>query len=81
MSNIEARHDSALLRVSVDTLIADHGRWRVALAALVAAMQSQPRRQRRHYVPHMSNRLRADIGLPPADDPPTPIVMMLYHKP
>ncbi len=70
MSNIGIHHDSALLRISVDTLIAEHGRWRVALAALVAAIRSRRIRRRPESAQLLSNRLRADIGLPPVVDPP-----------
>lgn len=69
MSNIQAHHDSAILRVSVDTLIDQHGRWRVALAALAAAIRARKRRQPQG-TQWLDNRLRADIGLPPIVDPP-----------
>lgn len=69
MSNIHAHHDSAILRVSVDTLINEHGRWRVALAALAAAIRARKRRLPQS-VARLDNRLRADIGLPPVVDPP-----------
>jgi hypothetical protein len=68
MSNIQARHDSALLRVSVDMLIHEHGRVRVALAALAAALRK--RRREPQSAQLLDNRLRADIGLPPIVDPP-----------
>lgn len=70
MTNIQARHDSALLQVSVDTLIDQHGRWRVALTAIAAACRSKNQRRRVQGVHVLDNHLRADIGLEPLIEPP-----------
>lgn len=81
MSHVNMQVEGAILRISVDTLIAEHGRWRVIMTAIKAMVRVRRRVQTIH--PHdLPNSIRADIGLPVIVDPPRmPTVMSVYARP
>lgn len=68
---VDTHGDAAILRVSLDTLVAEHGRWRVVAATLKAMVRGHKRAQAIRGQ-DLSNWIRADIGLPAAADPPGP---------
>ncbi|WMT91441.1 hypothetical protein [Pelagibacterium sp. H642] len=81
MSHIQASNEHAVLRISVDTLIAEHGKWRVVLAAIKAMVRGKRRVQTIRPI-DLPNSIRRDIGLPTIVDPPSmPTVMMVYARP
>ncbi|WP_332718669.1 hypothetical protein [Pelagibacterium mangrovi] len=81
MSHIQISTEQAILRVSVDTLIAEHGKWRVVVAAIKAMVRGKRRVQTIRPL-DLPPSLRRDIGLPTVADPPSlPTVMMVYMRP
>ena len=70
MNHVQSRQDSLLLAVCVDTLAQEHGRWRVAWAALVAAVRGKNAAKPQSSL-CLPNAIRRDIGLPPIVDPPS----------
>ncbi|WP_417579967.1 hypothetical protein [Pelagibacterium sp.] len=81
MSHVNMQAEGAILRVSLDTLVAEHGKWRVVTAAVKAMVRGSNRVQTVHPQ-DLSNVIRADIGLPLIVDPPSmPTVMMVYARP
>lgn len=56
------------MRMSLDTLVADHGKWRVVIAALKALVRR--RRVQTIRPQDLPPVLRRDLGLPPVADPP-----------
>ncbi len=81
MSHIQISTEQAILRVSVDTLIAEHGKWRVVVAAIKAMVRGKRRVQTIRPL-DLPPSLRRDIGLPTVVDPPSlPTVMMVYMRP
>ncbi|SDG41193.1 hypothetical protein [Pelagibacterium luteolum] len=81
MSHVNASLEAAILRVSVDTLVAEHGKWRVVMAAIKTMVRG--RRQVQTIRPQdLPPSIRRDIGLPTVVDPPRmPTVMMVYARP
>lgn len=81
MSHVHNGAEAAILRVSVDTLIAEHGKWSVVIAALKAMV-----RGRRHVQTirptDLPPAIRRDIGLPTVVDPPPqmPTVLTVYAR-
>ncbi|GGA56569.1 hypothetical protein [Pelagibacterium lentulum] len=70
MTTRQIHSDSAILRVCVDTLVAEHGRWQVFKSAIVALVRSK-RRTTVVSSTDLPQWLRHDIGLPPIADPPS----------
>lgn len=81
MTNITLTTDRPILSVSVDTLVEEHGKWRVVLETLKMMMRSK-RRTQKVRVQDLPDWVRRDIGLPTVVDPPRmPTVMMVYARP
>lgn len=81
MTHVNSISDTAVLRISVDTLVAEHGKWRVVLAAIRAMVRGR-RRVQTVRSQDLPARIRADIGLPTVVDPPGgPTVMTVYMRP
>jgi hypothetical protein len=81
MSHVNMQVEGAILRISVDTLMAEHGKWRVIMAAIKAMVRGR-RRVQTIRPQDLPNSIRADIGLPTVVDPPRmPTVMMVYARP
>lgn len=81
MTHVNMIPDTAVLRISVDTLIAEHGKWRVVMTAIKAMVRGR-RRVQTIRPQDLPARMRADIGLPTVVDPPSlPTVMWVYFRP
>lgn len=81
MSHIQISTERAILRVSMDTLIAEHGKWRVVMSAIKAMVRSR-RKVQTIRPSDLPPALRRDIGLPTVVDPPRmPTVMSVYARP
>jgi hypothetical protein len=81
MSHIQISTEQAILRVSVDTLIAEHGKWRVVVAAIKAMVRGKRKVQTIRPI-DLPPSLRRDIGLPTVVDPPSmPTVLSVYMRP
>ncbi len=81
MSHIQISNEQAVLRVSVDTLVAEHGKWRVVLAAMKAMVRGRRRVQTIRPI-DLPPSLRRDLGLPTVVDPPSPpTVLTVYMRP
>lgn len=81
MSQVNMQVEGAILRISLDTLMAEHGKWRVIMAAIKAMVRSK-RRVQRIRPQDLPNSIRKDIGLPTIVDPPRmPTVMNVYFRP
>ncbi|RDE07993.1 hypothetical protein [Pelagibacterium lacus] len=69
-----------MLRVSVETLIAEHGKWSVVIMALRAMARSK-RQVQRVRSSDLPIAIRRDIGLPAIVDPPSrPMVLTVYSR-
>lgn len=81
MSNMTLTADRPVLSVTVDTLVEEHGKWRVVLETIKAMVRSK-RRTQTVRAEDLPDWVRRDIGLPTAVDPPRmPTVMMVYARP
>lgn len=81
MSHIQISTEQAILRISVDTLIAEHGKWRVVVAAIKAMVRGKRKVQTIRPL-DLPPSLRRDIGLPTVVDPPSmPTVLSVYMRP
>lgn len=81
MSHIQISAEQAILRISVDTLIAEHGKWRVVIAAIKAMVRGRRRVQTIRPI-DLPPAIRRDIGLPTVVDPPRmPTVLSVYSRP
>ncbi|WP_127144809.1 hypothetical protein [Pelagibacterium montanilacus] len=56
--------DTTILRICIDTLAAEHGRWRVARAVLVMLL-GRPGKQPVVRADTLPDHIKRDIGLPP----------------
>lgn len=70
MTTRQIHSDSAILRVCVETLVAEHGRWQVLKSAIVTLVRIKPRATVVSST-DLPQWLRDDIGLPPIADPPS----------
>ena len=81
MSHLNVNMERAVLRVSLDTLIAEHGKWRVVMTAIKAMVRGR-RRVKTIRPQDLPRVLRRDIGMPTVVDPPSmPTVMSVYSRP
>ena len=82
MSHIHMTPDYAKLRVSVETLVARHGKWRVILTAIWPARHPRARKPQKIRPIDLPPSLRRDLGLPITADPPAPPTLWsIYFRP
>lgn len=80
MSHVHMNPDATMLRVSVETLIAQHGKWRVILTA-IRPVGRRPRKVQAIRPMDLPPALRRDLGLPiTADPPPVPTALSVYFR-
>ena len=83
MTHVSVSTNRPILAESLDTLVIEHGKWRVVMAAVKAMVRGKRRVQTIRPL-DLPPHLRADIGLPHVVDPPpvpAAVVMLVYARP